>query len=338
MLVPFRKIDLEAMKYICSRAVDGSPLKIQAMQKKLDKAWRKGQLWKGEDKPDQKWRMCEGRMMLGDFSDWEGWQYRDHWAAGLWHNPKCFDIPPWDGVSRGTLYVFGEQGIGDEIFFSQLIPQAQEYCHVVYECEPRLRGIFERMGCEVVESNISEDKRGRWQQKPRGDYWLPAGDQARVFWQKPPFFHPPQVTVLPDQVERFKRYKGRVGVSWRGAQGEYEWRQFDFLDPVCLQYDPDWDCDLEMPDLDLKQDIEGILGLLANLSHVYTVSTTVAHLACGLGVPTTVILAPPNGKNSNRLPWKWGINRQNPFYKWCQVYQGMSEFRLDNQKLLKKCQ
>jgi len=266
-------------------------------------------------------------MMLGDYSDWGGWEYRDPWVAGLWHNPKRFGVPAWDGVSGGELYVFGEQGLGDEIFFASCLPEVMGRCRVRLETDARLIPVFERLGVECVagEFVVRDGKRGRVQREPVGDWWIPFGDLPRILRHRTPFPDAPYLTGDPREKERFSGYRGRVGVSWRGAQGEYGWREFSagIKDPLCLQYDPDWDCDLERPALDLKNDIEGLIGLLCNLERVVTVSTTVAHLSCALGIPTEVILA-ANGRNSNRLPWKWGRGGKTPWYRTATVYPSLS--------------
>lgn len=270
-------------------------------------------------------------MMLGDYSDWRGWEYRDPWVAGLWHNPKKFAIPPWNGRDRGKLYVFGEQGLGDEAFFSSCLLDAMRLCEVTVETDERLIPVFTRLGVECVPAELVEvnGRRGRKQKEPEGDFWIPMGDLPRIFRTRPPFPNGPYLEADPEQVKRFEGYRGRVGVSWRGAQGEYSWSEFAGLaeNPLSLQYDNDWDSEIEVPELDIKNDLEGVLGLLMNLSRVITVSTTVAHFSCALGVPTTVILAPPNGRNANRIPWKWGLNRKNVWYGSAEVYQSLREYQ-----------
>ena len=59
----------------------------------------------------QRWRMCEARFLLGDFTDFGGWELRDKWAAGMWHHSP-YKLPMWDGKSAGRVYVIGEQGLG----------------------------------------------------------------------------------------------------------------------------------------------------------------------------------------------------------------------------------
>lgn len=273
--------------------------------------------------------------MYGDYSDWDGWQYRDPWAAGLWHNPDIKGLKPWNGLKTGHLYIMGEQGVGDEIFFAQCLPACLLLADkVTFEGDPRVIPVLKRMGVHnVISSNYvwDGDKKLRKMLPIEADCWIPLGDLPRVFCRlkdvRPPF----AVNYIepdPEQVKKYEQYKGRTGISWRGAQGFYKARDFKGLagSPLSLQYDQSALEQVERPQLDLKEDFEGLLRLLANLKEVFTVSTTVAHLASAMGVPTTVILAPMNGRHRNMLPWKWSLLPRSPWYPSTRVFASLKEY------------
>ena len=139
-----REIDYRALRYTAERMLD-SPLKRDRILSKLDKAWRQGMLYvPKEESQDQKWRRCEARFLLGDYSDWGGWQYRSPIATRMWfENP--FKTPIWKAERVKTLSIIGEQGIGDEVFFASVIPDMVERIdNVILETAPRLQSIFER--------------------------------------------------------------------------------------------------------------------------------------------------------------------------------------------------
>ena len=51
----------------------------------------------------------------------------------------------WDGKPTGTLVVYGEQGVGDEVMFASMVPDLQLLCdRLILDCHPRLEGIFKR--------------------------------------------------------------------------------------------------------------------------------------------------------------------------------------------------
>jgi hypothetical protein len=298
--------------------------------RRLDKAWRENRLGYPEDEPPEwKWRMCEARMMLGDYSEWRGWEYRSDWSAGLWHNPEG----SWQGQPVDLLHVFGEQGVGDEVCFAQVLPDISKLAkRIVFETEPRLIPVFKRsLGVEAVSARFEDGVRKF--RKPEGP-WMPLGDLLRNFRKSlSSFKRMPYLTADPEQIKRFEKYKGRVGISWRGAQGSYPLEDFRKCvpEPLGLQYDIGWDEEVETPDLDLRNDLEGLFGLLANLERVVTVSTSVAHFAGALGVKTDVILSPLNGIRKNLLPFKWYCEPMLPKTPWypdsVTVYRNMEEYR-----------
>src|SRR5215472_289911 len=80
----------------------------------------------------------------------EGW---DGWA----HTHKTGDrqtrhyiadgrrLPEWTGQPDQTVIVYGDQGIGDEIYFANSLPDMIERCRrVILDCHPRLEALFRR--------------------------------------------------------------------------------------------------------------------------------------------------------------------------------------------------
>jgi hypothetical protein len=74
---------------------------------------------------------------------------------------------------------------------------------------------------------------------------------------------------------------------------------------------------------DFYQGCKGILGLLSVLACVRSVSTSVAHFACALGVPTYVTIAQPRtARRANIFPFKWicrSTPGRTPWYPTAQV-------------------
>jgi len=53
--------------------------------------------------------------------------------------------PVWSGEENRRVLVWGEQGIGDEIMFSSIIPELCVTCsHVILKCDKRLIPLFKR--------------------------------------------------------------------------------------------------------------------------------------------------------------------------------------------------
>ena len=334
-LVPAREIDFRSLKLLLERSTGGSALKKKREIDRITKAYRRGALVIPPNETEQqRWWRCEARFMLGDYSDWRGWEYRDEWAATLWFH-KPYAVPPWNGLPTDCLYVIGEQGIGDEVFFASCIEECKKRAkRVIFECLPRLQSVFERsLGVETVASDVKGTNRFK-KDLPEGvTAWMALADLPRM-WRLSLSMFPgkPFLTADPAQIARFSRYRGRTGVSWRGAQGQIPEIREIHPEALSLQYDMAWDEDMETPDgLDLRNDIEGLLGLLMNLEKIVTVSTSVAHFAAALGVETHVIIADPTtGVRGNIFPWKWICQKtpgRTPWYDAARVYENIDAYR-----------
>lgn len=297
------------MRLLAQRAEGGKSVSRGLQVRKIDKLWKLGKLAYPPNLDDEWWwRMAEARFMLGDFSDWTGWENRNRWSKGLWHNHEG----SWQG-QESDIWVYGEQGLGDEILFSQAIPDAQKLCKgtVWYECEPRLVSVFKRcLPCNPVPQNMESDPNGVMLRVMRSQNlpWFPLGDLLRNFRKYPVQFpRKPWLWPDPEQVKRFEKYRGRTAIVWRGAQGFYDWKDIAGLveKPLSLQYDQRPDEDVEVPDLDVKNDVEGLLGLLANVDRLIGPSNTAIHMAGAIGTKVDVILAPLNGRRKNMLPFRY---------------------------------
>jgi hypothetical protein len=337
---PAREIDYRSIRLVLEKATGASPLKRQNAIRRLEKAYRRGELHLVPDEPaNARWARCQARFYLGDYSDWSGWEFQSDYHRSLWHwkdrNP--FPIPRWDGSRVKKLWIIGDQGIGDEVFFSSCIPDVQRLVDsVVIECDPRLAGIFARsFGYEVRPAQIEGTTR-KVQEPPEGaEAWWPLGDLARNFRRDLGHFPgTPYLKADREQIERFTEYRGKTGISFRGAQGREDRIRQAFPGAISLQYDLEWDEECNAPEgLDLRNDIDGILGLLSNLSHVVSVSTSVAHFAGALGVPVDVIIADPMTARPDRrsiLPFKWVCRAtpgRTPWYSSARVYEVWNEYK-----------
>lgn len=335
-LLPAREIDYLSLRLLLDRSTGGSRLKKDKEIRRLTRAWKRGELFIPPlETETQKWWRCEARMMLGHYSDWSGWEYRDEWAATLWHHAQTIYAPvqPWNGLHTPCLYIIGEQGIGDEVFFASCLPEALKRTdRLILECQPKMRSVFERsFGIETVSSHMVGTKRMRQDLPPEVTAWMSLGDLPRM-WRRHVKSFPGTPYLKPDhaQVERFEQYRGRTGISWRGRQGEEKGLLQLHPEAVSLQYDVEWDEDVERPDLDLRDDIEGVLGLIANLERVVCVSTTAAHLGAALGVDTHVVIADPStGRAGNLFPFRWicGDSGRTPWYGCARTYRNLNEYR-----------
>ena len=279
------------------------------------------------NKQDWMFRLCAARLLRGDYSDWSGWEFRNEWSLqARLPNPNKL----WAGEKVNTLAVLGEQGLGDEILFSSCIPDVQRLgIEVTIECDRRLETVFQRsFGCKTR----PRDKRGEnnlpLNLKRPEEAFIPLGDLPAMFRKSRTAFTS-SAFIKAETAEKWKHLKGRTGIAWRGRRGQLNPKDFKVNNPVCLQYDA-WEYEtqgMEVPKIDLHNDIEDLLGICKNLDRVITVPQTIVHLAGSQGVPVEVIVPPvESGRVKDQLNFKYGMTGRMDWYKSVRVFQNLNEW------------
>lgn len=327
---------LEALNLVVELS-DGGQVGKDLIKRRLKKAYRQGRLAEipmGNPEQHAEWmyRLCCANLMLGNFT-WEGFEHRADWARMLWYRPDAFGIPLWKGQKVKKLLLLGEQGVGDEVMFSSIIPDVLKVAdEVELICTDRLVSVFERsFGIKCYPRTEGKELKNAKEVINGHEAYFGLGDLGRLFRRKRADF-PGLAYITPDpaRIPEMEPYKGAAGISWRGRNGQYKLGEFP--KGLSLQYDPWWDEEVETPDIDLKNDIEGVLALLSVLDKVVTVSTSVAHFAGALGVKTDVILAPwQTGTAKSQLNWRWlRDSKKSYWYGNTTVYRNLSEWRAHN--------
>lgn len=233
----------------------------------------------------------------------------------------------WDGSDRRgrALLILAEQGLGDQILFSSLIPELLERGDgpLIIECEPRLVSLFERSFRPAQVHSYQAISEGG---HTRIDYdWLASapplmieiGSLPRLLKNNldnvPEFFAP--LAPDPEAIEAWRRWllslgQGpKIGLCWRsGKVGSLRDLQYapperwrDFVGAtgatfIMCQYSHTSEevAALEAsgrpvhipPGLDQKHEIDRLAALLSNLDALVSAPTTVASLAAAVGTPT----------------------------------------------------
>lgn len=273
----------------------------------------------------------------------EGWAM---YAYGFKPNSKLgrapkrkFIVPQWTGESilNKKLLIWREQGLGDELMFSHIIPETFPFCNnIIIECEERLVSLFQRSFSNCLVRVQHFDVLSGFAITEDYDYHIPMGSLTALFRNDIESFQRGKPYLIPDsaQVEDFAqrlanyKHKKLVGICWRSGVVNADrslhyaplssWKPiFDVENTVFvnLQYG---DCAQELQqaheilgvdilgwsDLDLRNDLEGLAALMANLDCVISVGTAVAQMAGALG--NHLMLLTPRGWTlfgQNYYPW-----------------------------------
>lgn len=267
------------------------------------------------------------KLMLREWND--GWQlYFD--TLGVKHRERRdYGLPEWGG-EPGTVIIYGEQGVGDEIMFASCVPDLLETNDVIIDCDSRLKGLFSRsFDCPVYGTRFH--KESPILDNHKADYQCAFGQLPHFYRNSEESFPgSPYLTVDPERCIQwralFDTFKGRkIGVAWSGGLPNtgHKKRTLTPDDLSCIFNDNDTFISLEynpVPDEVIEKyslksypratakggDIDDLAALVANLDLVVTACTTVVYVAGALGIPCIVLVPREPGYRyhlAGSFPW-----------------------------------
>ena len=298
---------------------------------------------------EAQWNKGILHLLLAEFeSGWRGYEHGLDMRRGRAYLPSRH-IRIWKGepTSGKTIFVLGEQGIGDEIMFASLLPDLIEGgTTCLLKADSRLHPLFQRSMKGLV-------------LLPRGrsalphienltiDFQEPMGSLCR--WLRPDLAsfpsRPGYLKADPAQVGTLRsRYRDRfgdrpiIGISWRGGKGRIaEVRSISLsawapiltqrgLGFVNLQYG-DCRADLAAARRDLGVEVfhDDMVDPLKNLDDfaaqtaamdlVISIDNSTVHMAGALNVPVWVLLP--------TVPdWRWMLGRSDsPWYSSVRLFR-----------------
>ena len=286
-------------------------------------------------------------VQSGDFD--RGWRdYEARWESPDHDTPKrTYRQPLWTGepLEQGRLLVWGEQGVGDEIMFAGLIPEAIRTGNAItLECEPRLQPLFARSFPEI-EVVASRAVQAAGEDAPSDvAAQIPAGSLPKLFRNREADFAAaasPYLLANRDLREQFRGFYGDgarlVGLAWHtknARTGRKRSMDLSQLSPlfalpgirwVSLQYG-DFD-DLEAQSkaagapllidrsVDQFADIDRFAAQVAAMDLVLSIDNSTAHLAGALGLPVWLML--PHASD-----WRWLEKRgDSPWYPTMRLFR-----------------
>lgn len=277
----------------------------------------------------------------------EGWEYYDSGfhpnipSGNARSQPRTFKRPRWKGqpIPGKTLLVWREQGLGDEMMFSSLMPDLIKRCkNIILEVDKRLVETFQRSFPEILV------RHQRYGQPPYFeaidhdyDFHVPMASLMRYLRPTIESFQGsgPYVIVDPQKkakfAERLEPYKDKllIGICWRSGSidalraltyvGIMKWGelfsmqniawvnlQYGECEQECLEAENEFGIKIiRWPDLNLKDDLDDVFALMSELDYVVTVATAVHHMAAATGCET-LLITPKGAWNRFNLdydPW-----------------------------------
>lgn len=269
-----------------------------------------------------------------------GWMHYDaRWVRTGADKKSNYPWPEWQGEDgKGkSILVYREQGLGDEIFFANCLPDlAARFSQVVYACHPKLVTLFSRSYPEVI---VVPNRVPRHDLAlEQFDFQVAVGSLPR--WLRPTIdSFPRNPRLLQDDVIRTEHWRQRfsemgsalkVGIAWRsGVQNkvrDLHYLTVQDLVPVLsvpgvnfinMQYHLTADERIVLEsefggrvsfarEVDLFNDLDAQACLIKACDLVVAPDTSLYTLAGALGVPTLHLNAVPNDYfmlGSQVSPW-----------------------------------
>lgn len=259
--------------------------------------------------------------------DWaRGWKYFDYGIGGMFRKETSYaGSTRFTGETGKTVVVYGEQGIGDEIMFSSMIPDAVKDNTIIMDCDPRLEGLFRRSFPKAEVHGTRRQPKLKWLKDKKIDHHCAAASLGNYYRRYQHEFHGESYLVADPERRLMWRAlfdswgdRPKVGVCWTGGTlrtnskaRTLELSDFDELfkldaDFISLEYKKR---DLQgYPIREFKElysdDYDDTAALVAELDCVIGIHTSVIHLAGALGVPAYVLVPRyPTWIYNNKMPW-----------------------------------
>jgi tetratricopeptide (TPR) repeat protein len=298
------------------------------------------------------WNMSFALLKSGDLQ--EGWRKYDWRFLVKGFEQRYFPQPRWDGsdLEGKTLFIFAEQGIGEEIMFAACLPEViarAELC--IVECDRRLVPLFSHsfQKAKILERVRTEDTIPP--EISKADMKVGIGSLPLFLRTELTSFPDHNGYLIPDTgkvslwQDRFKNLGSglKIGISWRGGTGTYEklkrstflsqWKKLFSIQGVHfinLQYG---DCATELKeaeenlgviihdweDADPLKDLDNFAAQIATLDLVISIDNATVHMAGALGVPVWTLL-PFAGD------WRWMLNFEDtPWYPSMRLFRQSSD-------------
>lgn len=262
-------------------------------------------------------------MLLGKGDYEKGWDlYESRWKLNDWFTLKNFTTKPiWNKNKNknksNTLLIWPEQGIGDEVMFSSILNDLKnDVDNIIVKSDPRLLSIFKRSFSHInfisSKEHVSEDLY---------DFQLPIGSLARFYRRDKKDFlnknnkflitNPYWDNILFNKLKNINKRK--IGISWKSTNPLSGLKRSTSLEDLLfyigdhnacyinLQYGDvideimnarkltNFDI-LNIEEIDNKNNIDGLLSLIAACDEVISVDNSTVHFSGAIGVPTEVLL------------------------------------------------
>lgn len=273
-----------------------------------------------------RWNKALAYLTAGNFE--EGWKlYESRQFKEGWHARDRIECPLWDGKKVKSLYIHGEQGVGDEIMFASAIPHVLDLAdEITLEVHPKVAGLCKQTWPQF---NVVTSEVGLAQ---KFDAKIPIGSLIGRFGLNPkPYLEP-----HPEKVAHYRRELEKLGpgpyvaITWIGGTKETRSHTrsmglnefapiLNRYTCVSAQYSPEGAFEhfereriknglAKINEASCGENLHDQAALFKAVDAVVTVQQTAVHVAGAVGAKTYALI----GTNPH---WRYGVGIDRmPFY------------------------
>jgi len=293
--------------------------------------------------PEAHYNLALASLTIGDFAT--GWrEYEWRWRAKggpIYREKRTFGPPLWLGqeeIAGKTLLLYGEQGLGDSLQFCRYVDRvARLGARVVLEVPAPLVDLCARLPGVALSIPYGSPLPPFDCQCPLMSLPLVFATTLETIPSTSGYLKSDPSKVAVWQQRLGARSRPRIGLTWSGNQtaGTNRKRHFPLssllphlpagFDYFCLQTDvvaADQQTLAHSPTIlrfeHLLRDFSDTAALCECMDLVVSIDTSVAHLSCGLGKSTWVLLA-------HVADWRWLLDREDsPWYASARLFRQAS--------------
>jgi tetratricopeptide (TPR) repeat protein len=245
--------------------------------------------------------------------------------------------PKWHGQKGKVLFLWSEQGIGDEIMFSSVIPDLSICCStLIVRCDERLIPIFKRS----FSQNVYFVSKSELVPESDYDFQIAIGSALGYLRTGLESFKNSSMPYLKCHMRKSDSLRNSIlnlgfnriiGISWstKSSKRSAQYRNVSLEQLAISAFQTDTalinlqygDVSqqisqlqenlgisvIQISEIDNRNDIDGLGALIAACDQVVSVDNATVHLAGALGVDTKVLL-PFNPD------WRWGIKKSTSYW------------------------
>ena len=267
------------------------------------------------------------------------------------------DKPEWRGEKNKTVFVWAEQGIGDEILFAAMLPELSKACAgLIVQCDARLIPLYQRSFPKNIEYCSDRNEAS----KRRYDFHIPIGSLGNFFRQNVGDFNLSSGGyLLHDTVKASylrqsmltENTQKLVGISWKTSSllKNANKRNVPLIELVsalslpkvrfvCLQYGDVSDDLMEvrrklgieiisLSEINNRNDIDGLASLIMACDCVVSSVNVTLPLAGALGANTKALVP-------SRSEWYWDmLPNKSLFFKSLELFKKQNNLSSWNKPL-----